>query len=33
MTQMNLQNRNRLTDIESKLMVAKGESRVGGGIN
>ena len=29
---MYLQNRNKLTDIESKLMVTKGESR-GGGIN
>ena len=29
---MNLQNRNRLTDIENKLMVTKGE-RVGGGVN
>ena len=28
---MYLQNRNRLTDIENKLMVTKGES--GGGIN
>ena len=25
MAQMNLQNRNRLTDIENKLMVTKGE--------
>ena len=29
---MNLQNRNGLTDLENKLMVAKGE-RCGGGIN
>ena len=27
MTQGTLQNRNRLTDIEDKLMVAKGEER------
>ena len=33
MTQMNFfTNRNRLTDIENKLMVIKGE-RLGGGIN
>ena len=30
--QMNLQNRNRLTDIENKLMVTKGE-RAGQGID
>ena len=28
-----LQNRNRLTDIENKLMVTKGETGGGGGIN
>ena len=30
--QMNLQNRNRLTDIENKLMITKGK-RLEGGIN
>ena len=33
MIQMNLQNRNRLTDVVNKLVVTKGESRVGVGIN
>ena len=27
MTQMNLQNRKRLTDLENKVMVARGEGR------
>ena len=27
------QNRNRATDTENKLMVTKGEKRLGGGIN
>ena len=27
-TEVNLQNRNRLTDIENKIMVMKGERRV-----
>ena len=31
--QMNLQNRNRLTDFKNKLMVTKGERGWGGGIN
>ena len=31
--QMNLQNRDRLTDTENKLMVTKVGSRGGGGIN
>ena len=31
MIQMNLQNRNRFTEIENKLMVTKGER--GGGVN
>ena len=33
MIQMNLQSRNRLTDIENKLMVNKRERWGGGGIN
>ena len=30
MLQLNLQNRNRITDLGNKLMVTKGESLVGG---
>ena len=30
MAQINLQNSNRLTDIENRLVVAKGEGRRGG---
>ena len=33
MLQLNLQNRNRITDLENKLMVTKGERLAGGCIN